>query len=127
PLFLYLHYLDPHSPYLEPPEPGTLGDPHERKHGLYRQQLRYLDRQLEGFLRDLDQALAGPKVIVFTSDHGEEFFEHDDWGHGHTLYSELVHVPLFVTLPDGRAGRLDAPLESRDLYALVQDLAREPG
>ncbi len=127
PQFLYLHYLDPHSPYLEPPEPGTLGDPHERKRGLYRQQLRYLDRQLDGFLRELDQALAGPKVIVFTSDHGEEFWEHDDWGHGHALYKELLWVPLFVHFSDGRAGRVDAPLEGRDLYTLVQDIARDPG
>jgi arylsulfatase A-like enzyme len=127
PLFLYLHYLDPHSPYLEPPEPGTGGDPRERKRGLYRQQLRYLDRQLGRFFEELEQALPGPKVIVLTSDHGEEFYEHDDWGHGHTLYRELLWVPLVVHLPDGRAGRVDAPLELRDLYALVQDVASDPG
>lgn len=127
PLFLYLHYLDPHSPYLEPPEPGTLADPRERKRGLYRQQLRYLDRQLDRLVRELREALPGPTVIVFTSDHGEEFWEHDDWGHGHALYREVLWVPLFVNLPDGRSGRVDAPLESRDLYALVQDLVRDPG
>ena len=126
PLFLYLHYLDPHSPYLEPPEGGTRSDPEERKRGLYRQQLRYLDRQLANLLRELERALSGPKVIVFTSDHGEEFWEHDEWGHGHALYRELVWVPLFVHFPDGRAGRVEAPLESRDLFALVQDLVRDP-
>jgi arylsulfatase A-like enzyme len=105
---------------------GTLSDPSERKRGLYRQQLRYLDRQLADFFAKLDQVLAGPKVIVFTSDHGEEFFEHDDWGHGHTLYDELLHVPLFVHLPSGRAGRVEHALEARDLYTLVQDLARDP-
>ena len=126
PLFLYLHYLDPHSPYLEPPEPGTLSDPEERKRGLYRQQLRYLDRQLAQLFAELDEALAGPKVIVLTSDHGEEFFEHDDWGHGHSLYKELLHVPLFVHLPSGRAQRVEHALESRDLYMLVQDLAADP-
>jgi hypothetical protein len=126
PLFLYLHYLDPHSPYLEPPEPGTLNDPLERKHGLYRQQLRYLDRQLAQLFADLEPALPGPKVVVFTSDHGEEFFEHDDWGHGHALYKELLWVPLFVHFSDGRAGRVTAPLESRDLYTLVQDIVRDP-
>jgi arylsulfatase A-like enzyme len=126
PLFLYLHYLDPHSPYLEPPEAGTRSDPRERKRGLYRQQLRYLDRQLGFLLRELDQVLDGPKVIVFTSDHGEEFWEHDEWGHGHALYKELVWVPLFVHFSDGRSGRVEAPLESRDLFTLVQDLVREP-
>jgi arylsulfatase A-like enzyme len=126
PLFLYLHYLDPHSPYLEPPEPGTLGDPKERKRGLYRQQLRYLDRQIDGFLEALERELPGPKVVLLTSDHGEEFFEHDDWGHGHALYKELVWVPLVVSFSDGRSGRVSASLESRDLYALVQDIVRTP-
>ncbi len=131
PLFLYLHYLDPHSPYLEPPEAGTRSDPRERKRGLYRQQLRYLDRQLALLVRELEQVLPGPKAIVFTSDHGEEFWEHDEWGHGHALYKELVWVPLFVHFSDGhsaagRAGRVEAPLESRDLFTLVQDLARNP-
>ena len=126
PAFLYLHYLDPHSPYLEPPEPGTLNDPRERKRGLYRQQLRYLDRKLEELFRALDESLPGPKIYVITSDHGEEFFEHDDWGHGHSLYREVLHVPLVVMLPDGRAGRVEHPLEARDLYTLVLDLARDP-
>jgi arylsulfatase A-like enzyme len=127
PLFLYLHYLDPHSPYLEPPEPGTPGDPQARKRGLYRQQLRYLDRQLASFLAELEQALSGPKLIVLTSDHGEEFWEHDEWGHGHALYKELVWVPLFVhSTAAPRGARVAAPLEVRDVRALVLDLVRDP-
>ena len=127
PLFLYLHYLDPHAPYLEPVEPGTEDDPRERRRGLYRQQLRYLDRHLAELFSGLESALPGPKVIVLTSDHGEEFGEHDGWGHGHTLYDELVHVPLVVSLPGGEAGRIDSPLELRDLYRLVPALARPGG
>lgn len=126
PAFLYLHYLDPHSPYLEPPEPGTLQDPRERKRGLYRQQLRYLDRQLEELFTALDAALLGPKIVIITSDHGEEFYEHDDWGHGHSLYREVLHVPLLVFLPDGRAGRVEGALEGRDLFTLTLDLVRDP-
>ena len=33
-------------------------------------------------------------LIVFTSDHGEEFFEHGGWWHGLTLYEEQIHVPF---------------------------------
>ncbi len=125
PLLLYLHYLDPHAPYLEPPEPGG-GGAHERKRGLYRQQLRYLDRQLSLLLARLEELLDGPTVLLITSDHGEEFWDHDEWGHGHSLYRELVWVPLLVCRPGGRAERLDSPLESRDLYELVLALARAP-
>ena len=38
-------------------------------------------------------------LIVITSDHGEEFNEHESWGHGHSVYEELLHVPLLVRLP----------------------------
>jgi arylsulfatase A-like enzyme len=38
-------------------------------------------------------------VIVLTSDHGEEFFDHGDCFHIQTLYREIVHVPLIVHVP----------------------------
>ena len=49
-------------------------------------------------LRLYDDAL-----VVVTSDHGEEFGEHGQMGwHSHTLYDELLHVPLLVKLPGSR-------------------------
>jgi len=44
--------------------------------------------------RDLDNTL-----VIITSDHGDEFFEHGGRGHRHTLFDELLHVPLLVRLP----------------------------
>jgi arylsulfatase A-like enzyme len=38
-------------------------------------------------------------MFVVTSDHGEEFYEHKSWGHGHSVYQELLHVPLIYRLP----------------------------
>jgi arylsulfatase A-like enzyme len=38
-------------------------------------------------------------LIVVTSDHGEEFYEHHNWRHGNQLYDEVVHVPLLFHLP----------------------------
>ena len=38
-------------------------------------------------------------TIVITADHGEEFWEHGDFEHGHTLYDELVRVPLIIKFP----------------------------
>jgi arylsulfatase A-like enzyme len=31
--------------------------------------------------------------VVFLSDHGEEFFEHGGFEHGHSLYGEVIRVP----------------------------------
>lgn len=38
-------------------------------------------------------------LIIFTSDHGEEFYEHNNFEHGHTLYDELIRVPLIFKYP----------------------------
>lgn len=38
-------------------------------------------------------------LIILTSDHGEEFFEHGGWWHCQTLYEELIHVPLAIKFP----------------------------
>ena len=45
-------------------------------------------------------------VIVFTSDHGEEFFEHGGCHHVETLYREVLHVPLLISAPGLPAGRI---------------------
>lgn len=39
-------------------------------------------------------------MIIFFSDHGEEFYDHKGWEHGHSLYNELIRVPLIVKFPD---------------------------
>lgn len=41
-------------------------------------------------------------MIIFTSDHGEEFFEHGGWEHGHALYNESIKVPLIIKFPDSK-------------------------
>jgi arylsulfatase A-like enzyme len=69
----------------------------------YDGEIRSMDEafgQLVAFLKRsgrYDQAL-----IVFTSDHGEEFAEHGAVGwHAHTLYDELLRVPLLIKFPNG--------------------------
>jgi len=124
PHFLYLHYLDPHSPYLSGSTPGIANDPRSRKLDGYRRELAYLDGELARLFEELPRRLEGPIVWVITSDHGEEFWEHGEWGHGHALYRELVWVPTLVHRSGESDGvRIDAPLELRDLYDLVLALA----
>jgi len=47
------------------------------------------------------RGLAARTAIVFTADHGEEFWEHGGTEHGRTLYDEVLHVPLVVVPPGG--------------------------
>ena len=64
----------------------------------------YIGRLLQ-FLRDRD--LFDEALIVFTADHGEEFLDHGGWKHAHSLYEEVIHVPLLFKLPQSRTGRVE--------------------
>ena len=125
--FLWLHYFDPHLPY-EPPqnffpqgEPDpTIGLRYDDKtlrrarqgslilspaaiqwvRELYHGEVRYVDDRVGRFLSTLkDLGIYEDSLVVFTSDHGEEHYEHRGVDHGHTLYEELLRVPLIVKLP----------------------------
>lgn len=111
PFFAYLHFLDPHDPY-QPP--GEFKDtfqgvpPGERVYGaaeaqminLYDGELRYLDAQLERFFSFLKQrGIYDDISIILVADHGEQFRERGEQGHGYQLFNEELHVPLIVKSP----------------------------
>lgn len=59
-------------------------------------------------------------TLVITSDHGEEFWDHGGFEHGHTLLGELTRVPLIVAGRGPSKGRVDTVVEHVDLFqALV--------
>jgi len=63
-------------------------------------------------------------LVIVTSDHGEELFDHGWCGHRHSLYQELIHVPLVIRLPGkAKAGTvIDTPVSLIDLYPTILDL-----
>jgi len=66
---------------------------------------------------------AGPDAIVLvTSDHGEEFFEHGKYEHGRNLYEESVHVPLIIRAPGLPASRISAPVTLMDIVPTLLNL-----
>ncbi len=85
---------------------------------LYRREVRYADACLA---RLCDALRANGRwdetLLVVVSDHGEEFFEHGGFEHGHSLMPEVTAVPLLVRLPGGEGGgaRLDADCDLSDL------------
>jgi len=67
---------------------------------LYDGEIRFTDKAVGGLLEGIDErGLRENTLIVFMSDHGEEFFDHKGFEHGHTLYDELIKVPLMFSLP----------------------------
>ena len=149
--FLWLHYFDPHLNY-DPPKdlrPGgapPAGMGHRYGHAgladiragyevptleqrrwiksLYDAEVRSVDRALgELFGKLAELGLYDDTLIVLTSDHGEEFWEHEGFEHGHTLYEEVVDVPLVVKLPGQSAGTVtSAPASLENLFPSILTL-----
>ena len=66
-------------------------------------------------------------IVVVTSDHGEEFYDHGAWGHGQSLHRELVHVPLILRGPSVPAGeRVNEQVRSVDIMPTLIALAGLP-
>ncbi len=96
---------------------------------LYDGEITYHDVHFAAILDGLARrGLDGNTMVVVTSDHGEEFWDHGSVGHGHNVYEELLHVPMFVRLPGVTDGlrRLDAPVGLVDVMPTILDaLGRE--
>ncbi|MBN2716870.1 MAG: sulfatase, partial [Deltaproteobacteria bacterium] len=76
-----------------------------RLEALYDGEISYHDDYLVKVYDELKaQGLLDNTVLIVTADHGEEFFEHGSVGHGHSLYEELLHVPLIIRLPGAAQG-----------------------
>lgn len=68
--------------------------------GLYDAEVNFIDIHVGRFIDKLKSlALYDKATIIITSDHGEEFWDHGGFEHGHTLYDELVRIPLIIKLP----------------------------
>jgi arylsulfatase A-like enzyme len=69
----------------------------ERLHALYEGEISFHDGQLGNFIKKLDElGLLESTLVIISADHGEEFWDHGSVGHGHSIYQELVHVPVML-------------------------------
>ena len=83
-----------------PPQVTFDASDRRRLEALYDGEVGYHDSELEKFLAKMEEmGLTENTIFVITSDHGEEFDDHGSWGHGHSIFQELLHVPLIVRWP----------------------------
>jgi len=121
--FLYLHYMDPHGPYLQhEPWFQPSGNADEDAIRAYDSEIHFVDQHiaaLSGMLGWEEDAL-----VVLTADHGEEFGDHGHTGHGRTLYRELTEIPLIfhdrARWP--RPGRIAGRVSAIDILPTLADL-----
>ncbi len=116
--------LKPQSVATDPPTRAEL----DRLIDLYDATIHHVDRRFGRLLESLRRDhLLDHTIVVVTSDHGEEFLEHGRLRHYGSLYQELVHVPLLISLPgDGPGLRLDVPVSQADLLPTLLELLGVP-
>lgn len=158
--FVHIQYMDLHPPIEPPapyfdlfptPEAGPRDERHkewafsrgrdlttddfvdfrDNKLALYDGALRYIDNEIGRLVDTLDSLeILEDTLIVVTSDHGEEFWDHAELeaslggdprgyygiGHGHSLFEELLRVPLLFFGPGASSGlTVDDPTSLLDL------------
>ncbi len=129
PWLLWLHFFDPHANYVEHPGiSGRFVTPGPRENveidrDLYDGEIAFTDEHVGRALEALERTGASERtVVVFLADHGEEFQDHGGTGHGHTLYEELLRVPLVIRAPGIAPARVGALVRTVDLLPTVFDL-----
>ena len=154
-LFVWLHYTDPHVPYLLQPgsenpflddehytgdetvdlagaEDRAIGDQRELRYYVaqYDANVRVTDRAIGVMLDEIaDLDMEAGSLFVLTGDHGEELAEHGvPFEHGPVPYNSSVHVPLVIVgEPWAEAGRrIERPVELVSLFPTLVDLLGEP-
>ncbi len=116
--------MNPHYPYEPhrevfggkndgPSNPGPLN--------LYDAEIFEADAQVGRVLAFLEESgAADDTIVVFSSDHGEEFGEHGKRFHGDTLYDCAINVPLVISGLD-RVGRFPGLVREIDLMPTLLD------
>ncbi|HVT44656.1 MAG TPA: sulfatase-like hydrolase/transferase [Thermoanaerobaculia bacterium] len=117
PLFLWVHYFDPHYPY-EPPEPFRS----RYAERPYAGEVASMDQEMGRLLEAFRQHQANGAIVV-TADHGESLGEHGEAQHGNLVYQGAMHVPLVIAGPGIAAGTHDRPVSNRRIFHTVLDLA----
>lgn len=125
PFFMFVHMWDTHFDFIPPPPYDKKFDPdyegtisgidffldkrinaqmpeRDLRHiiALYDGEIAWTDAHVGKMIKDLEDAgLLEKTIIVITSDHGTEFFEHGDKAHRKTLFDEVIRIPLIIRYP----------------------------
>ncbi|MHB8734349.1 MAG: sulfatase-like hydrolase/transferase, partial [Terriglobales bacterium] len=149
PFFLTLNYMDAHDPYYAPDtcrssryRPQSLTSisnldqrvndgnvplaPMLRQELLsdYQDAIRCMDHSLGDLFAMLGQLPgADHTIIAVVGDHGEQFGEHNIMGHGNSLYSQVLHVPMLLVGPGIPVGHVSEPISTVALHDILLRLS----
>jgi len=150
--FIWIHYMDVHDPYMPLKEfqsyfrSKPLNNSKIQnlvfKRGsnklsksdledlidLYDAEIRYVDHAIKSLLDELSEmGILDDTFVIITADHGEEFGEHGNFGHGYgKLYDEIIHVPLIICNSPYKNVKVDNPVSLVDIAPTILDLLDIP-
>jgi arylsulfatase A-like enzyme len=95
----------------------------EQLKALYDAEIRAFDDDMKTLFAKLkEEGVYDNSLIVVTADHGDEFLEHGSVDHAHTLFDELLRVPLMIRFPKGEhRGVVNAQVQTIDLLPTFLD------
>jgi arylsulfatase len=153
PQLLYLHYMEPHSPY-QPDQPhrsrffqpvdgideaeanakvGRLNfaavtwQEVKLLRSLYDGEVASVDAELRELFGELERrGFLDRALVVITADHGEEFKEHGRMAHGHALYDESIRVPLIILAPGLQPKVVEENVSLVDVAPTILELLKLP-
>ncbi len=150
-LFIYFHTVEPHYPY------GKYEFYRQMFNSEFKQSLDHITtldgiknlsedekkevvRLYDSDVRSADDRLGlvvdklkmggllSRTFLIISADHGETFYEHEDWGHGTQVYQESILVPLVLycqnVLPEGLS--IESPVQLIDIVPTIYDLLDIP-
>jgi arylsulfatase A-like enzyme len=99
----------------------------DRRHiaALYDGEIAFADKAIGALVDGIDRrGLRNRTLLIFLSDHGEELFDHGGLDHGHSLFDELIRVPLIISLPGTIPGksRVSEHVRLLDVMPTVLDM-----
>jgi arylsulfatase A-like enzyme len=93
--------------------------------GLYDEEILRVDQSLGELVDGLvARGRLDHTLLAFTADHGEEFWDHGGFEHGHSVFGELTHIPLVLLGAVPFRGEVDAVVQHIDLARTLVDASR---
>jgi arylsulfatase A-like enzyme len=133
PFFAFLNYIEAHNSYspLDTVDEWSLAKiviseaKASAAREAYDRAIAYIDYEIGRLISELDKrGLLKNTLVIVTADHGEQFGSHGLFGHGYSLYRQLLKVPLLLSFPREIPlnKRVEEVASLRDLPATIVDL-----
>jgi choline-sulfatase len=104
PFFIWVHFYDPHAPYL---------------HGGYDGEIEFVDQQIPALLKSFDRKNL---IVAVAGDHGESLGEHGEFTHRIFIYDATIHVPFWISGPGIQPQKVKGQARLIDFFPTILSL-----